>query len=389
MTRAAPRAHRGPGRWADLRRRPRLRRGPGRKASLRFLAFAIVTVSLTVYMGFKIIGSGYGSSYSLVASFDNVAGLKEGDLVKVAGAPVGRVEQVKVVLGKAQVKLSVSKSIEMPADSEAVIRWRNLIGQREVYLQPGQSGDILGPGGRITRTQSTVDLGAVINSLGPLTGSLDPDQINQILDTFSVALTGNQGNINQIISNLSLLLTTFGDRTATIDQMIKDYKTVTDTVAQRDLEIAQTVQNLQTLTQAFAASNGTLSNALVQLGRFSGNLGTVTRGNAEQIGAIVTSTRDLAEIAHSRVTVLSGVFAGLPTALQALLTTQSGGHFTRTALVCLNVKLTQKCPFTEVLPPPPTPGSTSARPQVSAADQATFGRLASLLLMSSVTSGGR
>jgi phospholipid/cholesterol/gamma-HCH transport system substrate-binding protein len=374
------------------RARTRARRGPARKAALKFLAFGIVTVCLTVFMAFKIVGTGFGSSYRLVANFDNVAGLQSGDLVKVAGAPVGRVDSVKVVLGKAEVRMSVSKDIQMPADSEAVIRWRYLIGKREVYLQPGQGGDILRDGGRITRTQSTVDLGAVINSLGPLTGSLDPKEINQILDTFAVALNGNQGNINQITSNLSLLLSTFGDRSATIDQMIKDYKTVTDTIGQRDVEIAQTVQNLQTLTQAFAASNGTLSDALVQLNRFTGNLNSVTSGNTKQIGAVITTTRDLMEIAHSRVTVLSGIVSGLPTALQALLTTQSGGHFARTSLVCLNVKLTAKCPFTEVLPPPPASGSSSsssARPQVSPADQATFSRLASLLLMSSVTNGGQ
>jgi phospholipid/cholesterol/gamma-HCH transport system substrate-binding protein len=371
------------------RARPRPRRGPGRGAALRFLAFGVVTVCLTVFMAIKIVGTGFGSSYGLVASFDNVAGLQAGDLVKVAGAPVGRVDSVKVVLGKAEVRLSVGKKIQMPVDSEAVIRWRNLIGKREVYLQAGQSGDILRDGGRITRTQSTVDLGAVINSLGPLTGSLDPKEINQILETFAVALNGNQGNINQIIGNLGLLLETFGDRSATINQMIKDYKTVTDTVGQRDLEIAQTVQNLQTLTQAFAASNTTLSDALIQLHRFTGNLNSVTSGNTKQIGAVITSTRDLMEIAHSHVTVLSGIVAGLPTALQALLTTQSGGHFARTSLVCLNVELTPTCPFTEVLPPPPAAGSTSARPQVTAADQATFGRLASLLLLSGLTNGGR
>jgi phospholipid/cholesterol/gamma-HCH transport system substrate-binding protein len=367
----------------------RVRRGPKRKAAVRFLAFAIVTVSLTVFIAIKIIGTSFGNTYTLVASFDNVSGLKSGDLVKVAGAVVGQVDSVKVVLGKAEVRLAVDTKIEMPVDSEAVIRWRNLIGKREVYLQAGQSGEILHDRGRITRTQSTVDLGAVINSLGPLTGSLDPKEINQILQTFAVALNGNEGNINQITSNLGLLLTTFGERSATIDQMIKDYKTVTDTVGQRDLEIAQTVQNLQTLTQAFATSNGTLSNALIQLNRFSGNLNSVTSGNAKQIGEVVTSTRDLLEIAHQRVTVLSGIVAGLPTALQALLTTQSGGHFTRTSLVCLNVKLTPKCPFTEVLPPPPASGSSSARQQVSAADQASFSKLASLLLLSGVTNGGQ
>lgn len=369
----------------------RRKRGPDRSAAIRFTLFAIVTISLTVFMAFAIVGTNFGSSYTLVASFDNVNGLRSGDLVKVAGAPVGRVDSVTVKLGKAVVRVSVDKSIHMPVDSEAVIRWRNLIGRREVYLQAGQSSEMLRDGATVTRTQSTVDLGSVINSLGPLTGSLDPDEINKILQSFAVALAGNEGNINQITTNLNLLITTFGNRSATIDQMIKDYKTVTDTVGQRDLEIAQTVQNLTTLTEAFSTNRATLSNALIQLRRFTTNLDTVTGGNVQQIGAIIVGTKKLLEIAHQHQVVLGSIINGLPTALQALLSANSGGHFARTSLVCLNFKLTPVCPFPEVLPAPPAAGGkqTSSTPQLSAADQAAFGKLATLLLVGAVQKGSQ
>ena len=64
----------------------RRKRGPDRSAAIRFTLFAIVTISLTVFMAFAIVGTNFGSSYTLVASFDNVNGLRSGDLVKVAGS---------------------------------------------------------------------------------------------------------------------------------------------------------------------------------------------------------------------------------------------------------------------------------------------------------------
>jgi phospholipid/cholesterol/gamma-HCH transport system substrate-binding protein len=367
------------------------KRGPDRKAAWRFLVFAVVTISLSVYMAFDIVGTSLTSTYSLVARFDDVSGLKSGDVVKIDGAPVGRVDSVAVVRGRAVVRMSVGREIRMPVDSQAVIRWRNLIGQREVYLEPGQSDSLLRDGAEVMHTQSTVDLGAVINSLGPLTGSLDPKELNQILQTFSVALSGNQGNINQITGNLSLLLTTFGSRSATIDQMIKDYKTVTDAVAARNIEIGQTVQNLETLTQAFGSNAGVLNTALLQLNRFTGNVNAVAGGKVQQLDEIVGSTKKLLEIAHQRMTLLAGIVNGLPTALQALLTTLDGGHFNRAALVCLNLTFSATCPFKDSLPPPAAAGGsgTAGTPaKLSPQDQATFGKLATLFLIGT-TQGGQ
>lgn len=367
------------------RRRSGRRGGPDPKAAFQFGVFAVLTVALTVYMALRIVGASFQSSYPLVAEFDDVSGLKSGDLVKVDGAPVGQVGGVKVVRGRAVVTMSVRDDIKMPVDSTAVIRWHNLIGQREVYLQPGQSGDILRHGGHLAHTQSTVDLGTVINSLGPLTGSLDPREINQILQAFATALNGNQGNINQITDNLRTLLSTFGARTATIDQMIRDYKTVTDAVTARDAEIAATVQNLVTLTQAFSTGSGTLNNALIQLRQFTGNLQSTVGGNDQQLGQIVGSTRDLLEIAHKKVTVLHGIINGLPTALQALLTTLDGGHFTRTALVCLNInQFTAQCPFPATLPPPAAGGGGST---MNTAQQSAFDKLATLFLLGATGAG--
>jgi phospholipid/cholesterol/gamma-HCH transport system substrate-binding protein len=361
----------------------RRRRGPSRRAAVRFTVFALITTLLTLYLALRIIGQSFGDHYSIQARFDNVSGLRNGNLVKVSGVPVGQVTEVKVVQGKALVRLSVDQQVRLPADSEAVIRWRDLIGTREVYLTPGQSTGFLRSGGEITRTESSVDLGSVINSLGPLIGSLDPTEINRVLQTFATALQGNEGNINQIVGNLNLLLTTFGSRSATIDQMIKDYKVVTDAVGQRDQEIAQTVQNLQSLAAAFNANRGVLTTALAHLRKFTGDFNSVTAGNVQQLSQVVTTTRQLLNIAHQHSQVLNGIVQGLPSALQALMSTQSGGHFARASLVCLNFVYTPTCPFPEVLPPAAA-GSTS---KLGAKDKATFGRLAGLLLLGAVNGG--
>src|SRR5262245_51017646 len=111
------------------------RRGPDRGALVRFIVFALCTSLLTVFIGAQIVGNRWDDRYELVGTFDDVTGLLDGDAVKIAGTPVGRVASVKVVDGKAEVRVEVDRGIRIPEDSTMAIRWRNMIGQRMIYLE--------------------------------------------------------------------------------------------------------------------------------------------------------------------------------------------------------------------------------------------------------------
>ncbi|HEU5031767.1 MAG TPA: MCE family protein [Spirillospora sp.] len=338
-------------------RRLRLRRqGLDMRSARKFLVFGVVTTLLTVYMAFRVVGTDLGSGLHLRATFDDVSGLRSGDEVKVAGTPVGRVTSVKVVDGRAVVGMKIRPSLHIPVDSSAVIRWKDLIGKREIYLETGSSRAMLKDGQRLTRTRSAADLGALINDLGPLVGGIDPDEINKILQSFATALDGNQDKIDQMSVNLAALLRTLGSRSDTIRRMIGDYRTVTDALAARDRQITETIGSLTDLTQAFAQDRTALGTASTRLGDVATNLDKVLGGSAPQLGRLVQGTTDLMEIAHRRMGDIDKMIKSLPAALQALLTLMDGGKFLRGNALCMNVVYSDTCPFPENLPPPPASG---------------------------------
>src|SRR3546814_15707856 len=101
------------------------------------------------------------------------------DNVKVAGVVVGKVTSVSTDDGQAVVSMQIDDDhADLPKDSSAAIRWRNLIGQRYVYLYPGDSAEALQDGSTIERTTSVVDLGELFNRLGLIVGPIDPPQVN-------------------------------------------------------------------------------------------------------------------------------------------------------------------------------------------------------------------
>src|SRR5437588_2607990 len=162
---------------------------------VKLLLFFAVCAVLTAYLA-STIGNIhlFEHTYKLTATFDDATGLLRDDNVKVAGVVVGKVGSVTIDQGKAKVQFTVKDSVKVPVDSSVAIRWRNLIGQRYLYVYPGNSSTVFKGGDTVTTTRSVVDVGELFNRLGPIVQAIDPHQVNTFLDTIVQALDGNTDN---------------------------------------------------------------------------------------------------------------------------------------------------------------------------------------------------
>lgn len=107
----------------------------------------------------------FGPSYTLIARFDNIGGLKPRAPVKSAGVVVGRVERIGFddKNFQALVTLRLQGEYQFPSDSSAKILTSGLLGEQYIGLEPG--GDIknFNDGGRIKSTQSAIVLENLIS----------------------------------------------------------------------------------------------------------------------------------------------------------------------------------------------------------------------------------
>jgi len=108
----------------------------------------------------------FGSQgYVLYADFANVAGVKQGDAVEIAGVNVGRVESLQLVQDRARLALRFDPGVRIQEDSIASIRARGLLGDKYVAVSPGASDETIPPGGRIRETESPPDITDLIGKL--------------------------------------------------------------------------------------------------------------------------------------------------------------------------------------------------------------------------------
>lgn len=103
-------------------------------------------------------------SYTVVAEFENIGGLKARAPVKSAGVVVGRVDSIgfdnKKFVGR--VTLRLDKRYTFPTDTVASILTSGLLGEQYVGLDGGGDDENLKDGDRLTITQSAVVLEKLI-----------------------------------------------------------------------------------------------------------------------------------------------------------------------------------------------------------------------------------
>ncbi|MEV0384835.1 MCE family protein [Nonomuraea sp. NPDC050643] len=318
---------------------------------VRFALFLGLTVTLIVVISVQIARVSTAGGYRLVAMFDDVSGLVEGDQVKIAGAPVGQVDTIRVVDGRAEVTLEVQDAVRVPTDTEAAVRWRNAVGQRVIYLLPGTAPGRLAPGARITRTSSVVDIGELVSDLGPLTRSLDPEQINQLLTAAARSLKGNDKNIPRLLDNVNAITATINERKKTIEQLLEDYATVTGVVARRDKQIEQLVDNLVTLSEAFADNRELIDDALVELATTFHTSNEVLGKNADELGALVDNLSGLTGGIRRHVGEIDKTVSTFQPLFARAYSTVNRGHYFITAVPCVALSAAP-CPYPMQSPPP-------------------------------------
>ncbi len=107
----------------------------------------------------------FDKTYSVVARFDNIGGLKPRAPVKSAGVVVGRVDGIRFddKSFQAQVTMQLQAGFQFPKDSSAKILTSGLLGEQYIGLEPGGDTAFLAAGDRIKMTQSAMVLESLIS----------------------------------------------------------------------------------------------------------------------------------------------------------------------------------------------------------------------------------
>ncbi len=133
-------------------------------------------VGIFVLLGLLAIGylsvSVGGASYKgkggllLIATFDEIGGLKDRAPVTMSGVKVGQVRGISLDDAyRASVEIDIDATLELPVDSSASIRTSGLLGDQYVRLELGAEEELLRSGEEIAYTEDAIVIESLIGKL--------------------------------------------------------------------------------------------------------------------------------------------------------------------------------------------------------------------------------
>ncbi|OSC32278.1 mammalian cell entry protein [Mycobacterium vulneris] len=272
---------------------------------------------LTIFAQFRF---GTGTTYT--AEFTNVSGLRKGDLVRIAGVEVGKVQDIAINPdATVRVDFSTDKSVVLTQGSQAAIRYDNLFGGRYLALEEGAgSATILRPGQTIplARTKPALDLDALVGGFKPLFRALNPEQVNELSAQLLQAFQGQGPTIGSFLDQAAAVTNTLADRDVLIGQVIDNLTVVLGSLGGQSDKLDKAVTSLSQLIAGLAAHKTDISNAVAYTNAAAGSVADLLSQARGPFRDVVHQTDRAAGIAVADHDYLDNLLNTLPDHYRAL-----------------------------------------------------------------------
>lgn len=237
------------------------------------LGLALTWVTFETLRGGKVFSD---QGYNLIAGFESLKELKEGDDVRMAGVKIGEVEKTRLAGRRAEAILRINPDVKIKSDATATIVMAGLIGTNYIALDLGSdAAPDLAPGAEL-RTKASPDLNAVMSQIGDLGrklegalgnigGALSGDGSKPgIIQKVDQLVTENRENIARTTANLADITGKVNRGEGTLGRLVNDGQLYTDLQSALSeirggaTEAKNFIANAQTILDEVRKGKGTL-----------------------------------------------------------------------------------------------------------------------------------
>ena len=300
-------------------------------ALVRLVIFTVVTAIATTILAATIGSLGSGGSRTYHAIFSDVTGLNTGDDVRIAGVRVGEVKSIKIKgTNTADVTFSVGTQPELTQATRAVIRYRNLVGQRYVALEEGTGAPTPLPVGAtipLARTAPALDLTVLFNGFKPLFAALSPSDVNSLASDIISTLQGEGGSVQSLLAHTASLTSAIADRDAVIGRTIDNLNQVLGEVGQRDQKLTDLIDQMNRYTTGLAGDRQAIFGALGSIDSMTSETAGLLQQGRPALQSDIGNLSALAKNLDDNKQTLNSFLQTLPVKLNRLTRTASFGSW--------------------------------------------------------------
>jgi phospholipid/cholesterol/gamma-HCH transport system substrate-binding protein len=212
-------------------------------------ALTLVTLIAGVLI-LRFVDKGASSSdgYLVYVMMDDSSGIVERSQVRVAGIPIGTVEDIRLENGRARIDIRVQPEVALYEDAEAGKNTRNLLGEYYVGISPGTRGRRqLKDGDEIRQIAPSASPDDVIQNMARIAQTVE--RITSALET-SVGSEEAQQNMRDTLANLAQVTAALNETVNENRDSIRNILTGVETVTNQGQQDAVAIlDNVRVVTE--------------------------------------------------------------------------------------------------------------------------------------------
>ena len=328
-------------------------------------AIALLLFIAAVYIGVLYTnGDRFKSLRSLYASFDAAGqGLQAKSDVKIHGVTIGSVKFVKLVGGRALVKMEINRDQQIPVDSSAAIKPKTLFGEKFVDIEPDPNkpqveitGPFFGDGGTITKTAPTrgTELEDVLAAAEPVLAQINPNDLTTVLDTLAQAAQGEGPAINRQLGNFQQLADVAAANDMNTQELLSDLSLLSNSIANDAPNLVALAQSLNVVLPPLNARGDEITSILGNLSRVSNDAANLLDANRPAQDKLVVEGGQVLTTLVPRLSEVDPTIVGIRQFVQMLTEIGHIPYGPGTVLGAIKLVLGGGCVLGQVTPCSPT-----------------------------------
>jgi phospholipid/cholesterol/gamma-HCH transport system substrate-binding protein len=218
--------------------------------------FTVVSVVCAIVMLTALRNPVSGPVRHYSATFTDVSGLDVGNDVRIAGVQVGKVETIRLEGHTAKVDFSALNAHPVYRNTVAAVRFQSLLGQRYLELiQSGTPGERLAAGANIPigQTIPSFDITKLFNGFRPVLSTLDPAQLNQLLDNLLRLIQGDGSGLGPVLHDLDAITKFAANRQAAITVLLRNLGEISADMGGKSEQLFHLITTLNGLLTSFTS----------------------------------------------------------------------------------------------------------------------------------------
>lgn len=293
-----------------------------RRVRVQVLVFVLIGLLAMSFIAVRYVGLlrlfGVGV-YTVHVELPSAGGIFPNAEVDYRGVPIGRVRAVTLTATGVDATLQVqSSSGHIPANVQAVVADRSVIGEQYVDLRPRtDSAPYLHDGSVIDRADSAIppSANALLTSTNALLKSVPLKSMQTVIDELDKAFSGSADNIQRLIDSTKSFMVTATANFPQTSVLIDTSKTVLKTQLRSASSIKSFSANLNLLAKQLVTDDSAVRDLLAAAPPAARTAASLIKELGTPLGVLINNLTTTSQVAEANVGGVKELLIQLPHAI--------------------------------------------------------------------------